>query len=246
MGLLDKMTSSMSSPALDAVLGKNATDASGAVVSESKLNGPANAMINQLITVGIEGAGPLESARAVADKHLQGASVDKAVADIIAGHKKLAAAGGFVTGLGGFVTMPVAIPANVAEFYLLATRMVAGIASARGYDIDKAETRSAVLLALVGAESADVLAKAGVLGTTRLSTLAADRLPQAALMMINKGVGFRIVKNLGEKGLSRFLGKGIPVAGGVIGGGLDWYMMGRIADYAKQQFPARTAGAIGA
>ena len=36
------------------------------------------------------------------------------------------AVGGFVTGLGGFVTMPVALPVNIAEFYIQATRMVGG------------------------------------------------------------------------------------------------------------------------
>ncbi len=46
--------------------------------------------------------------------------------------------GGFVTGLGGFVTMPVALPVNIAEFYVQATRMVGAIATLRGYDVQRA------------------------------------------------------------------------------------------------------------
>lgn len=242
MGLLNKVTNKLSAPALDAVLGKNSTDAQGNVTSESRLNKPATELVDKLLGVGIDGAGSFDSAATFASKAAKGASAEKAVDSIIASHQKMAAAGGFVTGLGGFVTMPVAIPANVAEFYILATRMVAGIASTRGYDISKPETRSAVLLALVGAESADVLTKAGVAtGANRLSSLAADRLPKAALMMINKGVGFRIVKDLGEKGLAKFVGKGLPVVGGVIGAGLDYYTLGKIADYAKEQFPPKAA-----
>ena len=52
-------------------------------------------------------------------------------------HLKLAAAGGFVTSVGGFITLPVALPANVLGFYLLATRMTAAVASLRGYDITR-------------------------------------------------------------------------------------------------------------
>ena len=38
----------------------------------------------------------------------------------------LGAASGFVTSLGGFITVPVALPLNVLGFYLIATRMTAG------------------------------------------------------------------------------------------------------------------------
>lgn len=242
MGLLDKVTNKLSAPALDAVFGKNTVDPStGEMTSESRLNGPANDLIAKLLDIGIDGKATFDSAAKVADKAMAKGDVEKAVDEIVSDHKKMAAAGGFVTGLGGFLTMPVAIPANVAEFYILSTRMVAGIAKARGYDLSQAEVRSAVLLALVGSDSEAVLAKAGVLGTTRLSGLAAERLPKAALMMINKGVGFKLVQNLGEKGLAKFVGKGLPVVGGVIGGGMDYYMITKIADYAKQQFPRKSA-----
>jgi hypothetical protein len=40
--------------------------------------------------------------------------------------------------------MPVALPANVAEFYLIATRMVAAIADVRGYDVTDPQIRTAV------------------------------------------------------------------------------------------------------
>ena len=51
--------------------------------------------------------------------------------DIIGAHLRLAAGNGFVTGLGGFVTLPIALPANVAGFYIVATRMAGAIAAVR-------------------------------------------------------------------------------------------------------------------
>jgi hypothetical protein len=157
---------------------------------------------------------------------------------VVRGHLKLAAAGGFVTGLGGFVTLPVALPANVVEFYVVATRMVASIASLRGYDIKQPEIRSAVLLTLVGADADDLLKKAGVLSTGRLANLAAQRLPGPALMVVNKAVGFRLLTTASKKSLTR-LGKGVPMVGGVLGAGLDTYLLKRIADQAKHEFPPR-------
>ncbi|AKT52761.1 hypothetical protein ADJ73_10590 [Arsenicicoccus sp. oral taxon 190] len=213
--------------------------ATGQVSGDSRLNAPVTELVQKLLDFGIDGLGPLDGATAVADKAGRGRPVEAAVADVIKSHKKAAAAGGFVTGLGGFLTMPVALPANVVEFYIIATRMVAAIARLRGFDIDKPETRSAILLALVGADSRDdLLAKAGVVTTGRLSSLATQHLPASAVMMINKGVGFRLVARLGEKGLAKIAGRGLPVVGGVVGGGLDYYLLGRIADHAKKQFVA--------
>lgn len=236
MGLLDKLTDRVT----NAVLGDPSTAATNDVHQAGPLDGPAADLVGKLVDFGIEGRGRLDSAAKVAQEAANGRSTEQAIDKIVAQHTKIAAAGGFLTGLGGFATMAVALPVNVIEFYVVGTRMVAAIAKLRGYDIDKQEVRSAVLLSLVGADSADLLTKAGVTGVTgRLSQLATRRLPAPALMLVNKGVGFRIVKDLGEKGLSRFLGKSIPVAGGVIGGGVDYFMLRKLADFAKEQFPAQ-------
>lgn len=131
-------------------------------------------MVQLLLDVGIDGVGPLKSAREIADDAVrQSRTPDAAVAKVARNHVAKGAAGGFVTSVGGFVTMPVALPANVAEFYLLATRMVAAIAHLRGYDIDEPRVRTAILLTLVGSDADEVLAKAGLAtGTGRMVSLA--------------------------------------------------------------------------
>lgn len=210
-----------------------------AVPDEKGAGGVANRMVARLLDVGIDGRGRFDSAQKVADAALAGQpDADAAVDAIVRSHLRLAAAGGFVTGLGGFVTMPVALPANVAGFYLVATRLVACIAGARGYDVRQPEVRSAVLLTLVGADADTVLKKAGYASTGRLAGLAAQRLPGPVLMAVNKGVGFRLLSQVGKKSLTRF-GKGVPLAGGVVGAGLDRYLMHRIANHARHEFPPR-------
>jgi hypothetical protein len=209
-------------------------------VDDSAAAGAATGMIERLMDIGIDGRGRFRSAQRVADvaiaEHLE---TERAVDAIIRSHLLRAAAGGFVTGLGGFVTMSVALPANVLGFYLVATRMVAGIAATRGYDIRQPEVRSAVLLALVGADSDDLLKKTGYAGTGRLANLAAQRLPGPALMALNKGVGFRLLSRVGKKSLTRF-GRAVPLVGGVVGAVLDTYLLKRIADHARQEFPPKS------
>lgn len=201
--------------------------------------GAATGMIERLMDVGIDGRGRFESAQRIADVAVAGhRDPERAIDAMVRSHLVLAGAGGFVTSLGGFVTMPVALPANVFGFYLVATRMVAGIAAARGYDVRQPEVRSAVLLALVGADADDLLKKAGYATSGRLANLAAQRLPGPVLMAVNKGVGFRLLTRLGRKSISR-LGKSVPLVGGVVGAGVDTYLLKRIADHARREFPAR-------
>jgi hypothetical protein len=205
--------------------------------SDERLMDAATPMIERLMDVGIDGRGPFSSAQSVADlARAEHRNVEPTVDGIVRSHLRLAAANGFVTGVGGFVTLPIALPANVMGFYLVATRMVAGIASARGYDIRQPEVRSAILLALVGADADDLLKKAGVAGTGRLANLAAQRLPGPALMAVNKAVAFRLLSRAGKRSVTRF-GKAVPLVGGAVGAGFDTYLLKRIAQHARGEFP---------
>lgn len=212
----------------------------------------ANAFVNKLLDLGIDGIGPVDSVEEVVAKMRakHGDDVERAIKEIVSGHVKKAGIGGFVTGAGGVVTMPVSLPANVLEFYVLSTRMVASIATLRGYDVSTKGARSAVLLALVGADADDLIRKAGLgavsgmTGSGRLAKMAANRMPQAAAMMINKAVGFRLLTQVGGKALSRFI-RFVPVAGGIVGAGLDGLLMKRIADHARTEFTDRSlTGAV--
>lgn len=133
--------------------------------------------------------------------------------------------------------MPISLPANVLEFYLLATRMTAATAKVRGYDIDQPEIRSAILLTLAGADSDDLLKKAGLQAPGgSLSSVALDRLPAPALMVLNKAIGFRLLGRIGQGTFAR-LGRLVPVVGGLIGAAVDVYMLGRIGKQAAKEFP---------
>jgi len=197
------------------------------------------AAFGKVVDIGLEGRGPQHSAaEIVAEALAEHQDREAAIDDVVRHHLKLAAAGGFVTGVGGLITLPVALPANVLSFYVLAARMVGSVASLRGYDIDTEAARTAVVLTLIGADADELLRKAGVVGGGTMSSIAVNRLPRAAAMVINKGLGFRLATGLGARGLGR-LGRAVPLAGGVIGAGLDLYLMKKLADAVRAEFPSR-------
>lgn len=203
---------------------------------EGRLERAATVLVTKLVDAGIDGVGPLDPATTVADAaRARAGGAEEAIDALVASHGKLAAAGGFVTGIGGFVTLPVALPANVVGFYGITTRMVAGIAHLRGYDLARPEVRSAVLLTLVGADAQNLLHKSGMSPTGKIADVALRRLPGPALMVLNKGIGFRLLSQVGKKGFSR-LGRGVPLVGGAIGAGLDWWLLRKIADSARKEF----------
>ncbi|SDB80855.1 EcsC protein family protein [Raineyella antarctica] len=162
---------------------------------------------------------------------------EQAIARVVAQHQRGVAAGGFITGLGGFLTLPVALPLNVAEFYLQATRMVGAIAKLRGYDLDDDRVRTAVMLTLAGDESRDILQQAGLGAFSgHVSDALVGKLPAGTLMMINKGIGFRMLRQAGERSLAGF-GKAVPALGGVVGAVIDVRQLRRIAAAARREFP---------
>lgn len=197
----------------------------------------ATSVVQRVLSYGIDGLGPLDGVEQVVRKaRTEHDDPEQVIDAICSSHRKLAATGGFVTGVGGLITMPVALPANVVGFYVLASRMVSAVAMVRGYDVHDPNTRTALSLTMIGADSDEVLKKAGVAGGGRMARIALNRVPRAAAMMINKGLGFRVATQLGTRLLGR-LGRVVPLVGGAVGAGLDGYLMGRLAQHARHEFP---------
>ena len=213
-----------------------------ATPDQGGLDGRAADLVQRLLAVGIDGKGPFggatEIARAAREHH---PSTESAVHAVVRQHTRLIAGNGFVTGLGGLVTMPVALPANVFGFHVLAVRAVAAIAELRGYDTSTPQVRSAVLLTLVGADATDVLKAAGLPTGGRIAGIVTSRVPRPVLMLVNKGVGFRLIARFGTKTLLRVPTRALPVVGGVVGAGVDAVMFRRIAKAAEHGLPPRKA-----
>lgn len=196
------------------------------------------AVLGSLIERSITGFGPLKGAMDVAEEHLMSTStVDVAVDRLVRTHVRLAGATGFITGLGGMLTVPFAVPAGVGGLYLIGARMAAGIAHLRGYDVHSEEVRSAIAVCLIGSAAAGGAKRAGVHATTRFLTASIRRIPARPLLAINRAVGFRFITKAGTKGVLN-LTRAAPLVGGPISSAVDIAVCRAIGSYACKVFSA--------
>lgn len=204
--------------------------------STSAKSSAGMAVVSKVVSMGIDGLGPLTDARSVADKHLkQHGDVERAITRLIATHVRLVSATGFASGVGGAFTMPVAIPADITLLYAYAARCSAAIAHLRGYDTDSEEVRSAVLLSLLGSAGAGVLTDIGIQVANKSAVAALKQLPGRVLIEINKKVGFRLFTKFGTKGVVN-LSKMVPLAGGGVSAVMNVATMRSVGRYSKSTF----------
>lgn len=161
----------------------------------------------------------------------------QAITKVVRRHTYGVGVGGFVTGLGGFLTLAVALPVNVVEFHLQAIRMVGAIARLNGYDLNDDRVRTAVLLTVAGDDSHEILRQAGLGSVSgHIADELSGRIPPGALMLVNKAVGFQLLRRFAESSLLR-LGRAVPAFGGLIGAAYDIRQLRRIAAAARRDFP---------
>lgn len=142
---------------------------------------------------------------------------------------------GFLTSLGGFITLPVALPANVASVIYMQMQMIAAIARMGGYDLHDDRVKTLVIACLCGNEVKEILKQAGIQIGKKLTERAVQKISSALIVRINRAVGFRLLTKFGTKGAIN-LSKAIPVIGGFIGGGVDAYSTKVIGNKAKELF----------
>ena len=130
------------------------------------------------------------------------------------------ATSGFITGFGGFITMPVTLPANITSVIYVQMRMIACTSYMAGFDLDSDQTQTFVYACLAGVAVNNVIKQAGIKFGVKFANGLIKKIPGKVLTKINQKVGFRFVTKFGTKGVVN-LGKLIPGVGAVIGGGLD-------------------------
>ena len=141
---------------------------------------------------------------------------------------------GFLTGLGGAITLPFTLPANLTSVLYVQMRMIAAVAYINGYDLKSDEIQTFVYACLAGVSLNQVVKKAAVDFGVKFCNTLVKKLPAKVLTKINQKVGFRLITKFGSKGLVN-LGKLFPVVG-VIGGTLDFAETKVIANRAIKWF----------
>jgi len=202
------------------------------------LSSSALDFVKKLVDYGIDGVGPLSSADSLGNEYLNDTSYcdnDARVDSLIKWESSKNFTSGLLTGLGGIITLPAAVPAALGASWIVQARMCGTIAKIYGHEIEDDRVRTLALLSLIGDAGKEILKEAGVKIGQKLTISAINRIPGRVLIEINKRVGFRLLTKAGEKGVVNLI-KFVPVAGGLVSGSIDGVTCYSIGKTAKSIF----------
>ena len=203
--------------------------------------GLTTSFVREALHRAIVGVGPFPAASKAADAQLreQKGDVDKAVREVIENHVRYAGAQGFVTNIGGLVTVALTIPTNITGLALVQCRMIAGIAHLRGYDLDDPRVRNAILTTMLGEDAVNKLVKKRKLPAPPMALATAPLHDPDLDRLISAEVASELITQVAGKKVVTTIGRRIPIAGGFIGMGADGYMTWKVGRYAARELLPR-------
>lgn len=174
-----------------------------------------------------------ESVKILAESYLsESGSLESKVDSLINWQVAKCSATGFLTGLGGIITLPLTIPADISVNLYVQMRMSAAIAYMGGYEIHHDKVKTMVYLALAGNAANEILKE---IGTKVAVNFIEKKISGGLLKQIQKMIATKILSRAGAKGASQFV-KIIPFVGGIVGAGFDGITTKAIGTAAKKLF----------
>ncbi|MFS2139165.1 EcsC family protein [Duganella sp. Dugasp56] len=184
----------------------------------------------------VNGVAGLDSAEEMANEYLAGSgTLEEKINSLIRWQNTKAGTSGFLTGLGGILTMPVTIPANIASVMYVQIRMIAAIAKMCNQDLNSDRVKTLVYACLAGDAAKDILKDVGIVVGSKIATNAIKNISGKTITAINQKVGFRLLTKFGEKGVINLV-KIVPFVGGVVGGTVDAVATNLIGNVARSTF----------
>ncbi len=201
----------------------------------------ASGYVRTVLDHAIDGIGPLRSAAASADTKLvdHEGDVEHAIRGLVRLHAGLAGVQGFVTNLGGFAAMAVAIPANVVGVTLVQCHLVAGIAHLRGYDLEDPRVRNAILACMLGEDTVRDLLKHKRLPSSPMALATSPVHDPELDETLSREVTSELVARTAGRRAVTLIGRRVPFLGGAVGGSSDAYATWQIGTYAADELKER-------
>jgi uncharacterized protein (DUF697 family) len=180
----------------------------------------------------------LKSAAALANEYKQSPKFSDShhrVRELIKWETSKNFSSGFITGLGGLVTLPAAIPAALSASWMIQARLAAAIAHIYEHDLSEQRIQTLTLLCMIGDSGKELAKKTGIQLGTDFTEQALAKVSAEALLQINKQVGFKLLARAGESGAIN-LAYVVPVAGGIVSGTIDAVACRAVGAMAQRVF----------
>jgi hypothetical protein len=193
-------------------------------------------LLDRLYPTALDGLPGLGTPQALAEEvRAGGGTLDEQAERLVLRHLAAAGAAGFASGLGGWLTLPLVLPANLAGVALLQLHMAAAIAALGGHHPALPATRERVLACLVGVSPDDDARGPEQETFDRVGLKLAERglnIVVTSAAQVARWGAKRLVAGQVRKRLLR----GIPLVGGVIGAVSDGYVTAQVARAARDAF----------
>lgn len=176
--------------------------------------GKLNQALDWAFEKAMDGIPGTESAREFADEYRKNndTTID-AANSLIRWQNTKAATSGFLTGLGGVITLPLTLPANIASVMYVQLRMITAMAYLGGHNPRDDRVKTLVYTCLAGNAAKDILKDVGISIANKVAMSSINKISGATLTKINQAVGFRLLTKFGSTGAIN-LGKAVPLLGG--------------------------------
>ncbi len=130
---------------------------------------------------------------------------------------------GAVTGIGGFLTMPVTVPADVIASWRIQITMILAVAHAFRRETDPEELKTDVLMVLAGDSAKEALKRLGIEVTRAMTRRAIQKeISQEVMVKVWAALGRRVAARVGRKSLAKSQ-RATPLIGAPIGFVFDWF-----------------------
>jgi hypothetical protein len=194
-------------------------------------------VLKPLYNKALDGLPLLGTPAQTAGRYLVGkGTLEERAADMATVHIALSASTGFVCGLGGFLTLPITLPTNLAGVALLQLHLCASTAFMANLDPYDPEVRGRCFDCLTGIGQAGVDRDETQEVMDRSAVKVAER---GVRLLAETAVG--LASRAGEWTATRFIKRqlprrSLPLVGGVIGSVSDLYATRRVAEAARTTF----------
>lgn len=130
------------------------------IAEEIEDNGKANALVDKITDLALNGVSSIGfvSPQELANQYMRGnGSLDDKINSLINWETSKNALAGFVTGLGGLLALPIAIPSDMFASWVIQARLSATIAIMYGHNISDDRVRTFVIATICGDSVKEVI-----------------------------------------------------------------------------------------
>ena len=129
---------------------------------------------------------------------------------------------GGITGLGGLIALPVAVPADLLASWKIQISMTIAIAHIYGHTVDTTDLKTDIFIVLAGDSAKETLKRFGIEASKSITKKVIEKyITRDVMVKIWKVVGQKIITKAGQKSLTSFM-KMVPLVGAPVGFAFDW------------------------